>query len=65
MLACESAPDVVAVKHAESILVGREDASPAELHRLAQVMERYGRPLAAQRLRSEQLRMVGFSSLSS
>jgi hypothetical protein len=62
MLACDSGLDAVAVKQAESILVGREDASPTVLHRLAQVMERYDRPLAAQRLRSEQMRLVAFSN---
>lgn len=62
MLACDSGLDAVAVKQADRILVGRDHASPAELHRLAQVMERYDRPLAAQRLRSERLRMVAFSN---
>jgi hypothetical protein len=62
ILACESGLDAVAVKRADSILIGREDASPTDLHRLATVMERYDRPIAAQRLRSEQMRLVAFSN---
>lgn len=53
---CATGLDAVAVKLADGILTGRDDADAAELERLAAVLEKYDRPLAAQRLRSQAIR---------
>jgi hypothetical protein len=55
---CRTGLDAVAVKLADSVLTGREDVNPAELHRLAAILDHYGRPVAAQRLRAQRLHVI-------
>jgi hypothetical protein len=50
---CTTGLDAVAVKFAEGVLSGCDFVDDAELRRLAAVMEKYNRPVAAQRLRAQ------------
>jgi hypothetical protein len=52
-LECETGLDAIAVKLADAILSGREHVHPGELNRLARVLEKYDRPMAAQRVRCQ------------
>jgi hypothetical protein len=53
-LACKTGLDAVAVKLADAVLTGRERAvSPNELRRLASVLEKYDRHIAAYRMRCQ------------
>jgi hypothetical protein len=49
---CKTGLDAVDVKLADRVLSGREEATPIELQRLANVLEKYDQPFAAGRLRS-------------
>lgn len=50
-IACKSEVDAICVKLADAVLIGREDVSPLEVRRLANMLDEYNRPVAAQRLR--------------
>jgi hypothetical protein len=50
---CTTGLDAVDVKLADRVLSGREEVSAVELQRLANVLEKYDQPFAAQRLRSQ------------
>jgi hypothetical protein len=49
---CKTGLDAVDVKLADRVLSGREEASPVELQRLANLLDKYDQPLAAERLRT-------------
>jgi hypothetical protein len=49
---CRTGLDAVDVKLADRVLSGREEVTPIELQRLANVLEKHGQPFAAERLRS-------------
>jgi hypothetical protein len=49
---CQTGLDAVDVKLADRVLSGREEAMPIELRRLANVLEKYGQPFAAEQLRN-------------
>jgi hypothetical protein len=53
---CTTGLDAVAVKFAEGVLSGRDEVDDVELRRLAAVLEKYDRPVAAQRLRAQAAR---------
>jgi hypothetical protein len=52
---CRTGLDAVDVKLADRVLSGREEVGPVELQRLANVLEKYGQPFAAERLRSQRV----------
>ncbi len=56
MIECQTGLDAVAVKLADAVLSGGEDVSPVELQRLAAILDRYSRPVAAQKLRMQCVR---------
>jgi hypothetical protein len=52
---CATGLDAVDVKLADRVLSGSEEVSPVELQRLANVLEKYDQPFAAERLRSQRV----------
>jgi hypothetical protein len=52
---CTTGLDAVDVKLADRVLSGTEEVSPVELQRLANVLEKYDQPFAAERLRSQRV----------
>jgi hypothetical protein len=52
-IACKSDVDAICAKLADAVLIGREVVSPLEVRRLANMLDAYNRPVAAQRFRAQ------------
>jgi hypothetical protein len=56
---CESRVDAAAFKLADDVLCGCTKADPSQVRQLATVIDRYNRPVAAERLRCTATRQAG------
>jgi acetylornithine/succinyldiaminopimelate/putrescine aminotransferase len=56
LLECATGLDAVDVALADRVLTGAETVGRVEIDRLARVLDRYGRAISAEKLRSERVR---------